>query len=70
MIQLQFPPINSGMDALDSKRPALGNEYLNEDISIDHFIVKNYTGTETYGRGKNLSIIDGCSFSGLGKRTS
>lgn len=43
-------------------------EYPNDDISIDHFIVKNYTGTGIYIRGKNHSITDGCSFSGLGQR--
>lgn len=41
---------------------------FNENITLNNFLIKNFTGTGVYVRGKDHDIRDGCSLSEVGQR--
>jgi len=41
---------------------------FNENITLNNFLVKNFTGTGVYVRGRDHDIRDGCSLSAVGQR--
>jgi hypothetical protein len=44
------------------------NPVFNENITLNNFLVKDFTGTGVYVRGKDHDIRDGCSLSEVGQR--